>query len=124
MLPRVCVVVTRSFSFLKFYTGNASLSLFLLSILLHIDISSFILLPPLLLLLLTGPRSNLASPHSLTANLSRIIPLFCRYVLYAGILAIISTSITGGTHWIPQTWGATYDFLLFTRGARLNLIAA
>ncbi|XP_006460726.1 hypothetical protein AGABI2DRAFT_203888 [Agaricus bisporus var. bisporus H97] len=87
--------------------GNASLALFLLSILLHIDLSTFILLPPVLLLLITGPRSHLASPHALAANLLRIIPHFCRYLLYTGILAIVSTSITGGTRWIPQTWGAT-----------------
>lgn len=115
MLPKVRVVVTRTISSLNLHTGKASLALFVLSLLLHIDLSTFILLPPLLLLLITGPRSHLASPHPLAANLSRIIPLLCRYLLYTSILAIISTTITGGTQWIPQTWGATYDFPFFAR---------
>ncbi|KAF9452779.1 PIG-U-domain-containing protein [Macrolepiota fuliginosa MF-IS2] len=87
--------------------GRASPSLFLLSILLHVDLSTILLLLPILLLLITDPHSHLASPHPLTANLRRTIPLFGKYILYTSILAIASTIITGGVQWIPQTWGAT-----------------
>lgn len=89
-------------------TGRASPALFLLSILIHIDLSTIILLLPILLLLITDPHSHLASPRPLTASLRRTIPLLGEYLFYTFVLAITSTIIAGGVQWVPQTWGATY----------------
>jgi len=87
--------------------GRASPSLFLLSFLLHIDLSSFVLLLPISLLLISDPHSRLASPRPLTASFRHALPLFGQFILYTSILSITSTIIVGGTRWVPQTWGAT-----------------
>ncbi|KAJ3553452.1 hypothetical protein NP233_g12640 [Leucocoprinus birnbaumii] len=87
--------------------GQASPSLFFLSVLMHIDLSTLTLLLPILLLLISDPQSHLASPRPLTSNLRRTLPLFGEFVLYTAVLSVASTVIVGGIQWIPQTWGAT-----------------
>jgi phosphatidylinositol glycan class U len=88
--------------------GRASPALFLLSVLLHIDLSTLILLLPILLLLTNDPHSHLASPRALTSNLRSTLPLIGECFFYTVVCSVASTVIAGGTHWIPQTWGATY----------------
>ena len=90
------------------FLGRASLSLFLLSFLLHIDLSNLVLLLSISLLLISDPHSRLASPRPLIANFRHALPLFGEFILYTSILSIASTIIVGGTQWMPQTWGATY----------------
>ncbi|KXN90958.1 hypothetical protein AN958_03025 [Leucoagaricus sp. SymC.cos] len=87
--------------------GQQSPALFLLSFLLHMDLSTLVLLLPILLLLISDPHSHLASPRPLTANLRRTLPLLGEYLLYTTVLSVASTIIVGGVQWIPQTWGAT-----------------
>lgn len=89
------------------FLGQASPSLFLLSFLLHIDLSNLVLLLPISLLLISDPHSHLASPRPLTASFRHALPLFGEFILYTSILSIASTIIVGGTQWISQTWGAT-----------------
>lgn len=109
MLPKVSTIISLIPEIrADFFIGNASPALFLLSILLHIDLSTFILLLPIILILITNPHSHLASPHQLTANLRCVVPLFGEYLSYTCILALASTIIAGGVQWVPQTWGATY----------------
>ncbi|KAF7298859.1 hypothetical protein MIND_00833700 [Mycena indigotica] len=88
--------------------GNASLALVSAAILLHLSLPSILLSAPLILLLSSsnGPLSQLASPRAFTPNDKKWIALLGEYVAYAVFLSVISTLVSGGLSWIPQTWGA------------------
>ncbi|PPQ87478.1 hypothetical protein CVT25_008214 [Psilocybe cyanescens] len=87
--------------------GKASASLFLLSSVIHLSLSSAIMLLPILLLLITDPHSHIASPKPLSTPLKKAIPLFGEFVAYMVALTLTSTLVAGSWSWIPQTWGAT-----------------
>ncbi|KAG5653519.1 hypothetical protein H0H81_012593 [Sphagnurus paluster] len=90
--------------------GRASASLVSLALLVHLSLSSILVLVPLLLVLLLDPASRLASPKPLTSynvEFRRLIPLLGEFIIDLSILTIASTFITGGWVWIPQTWGAS-----------------
>ncbi|KAF8070785.1 GPI transamidase subunit PIG-U [Lyophyllum atratum] len=90
--------------------GRASASLLSLACLVHLSVSSILILTPLLLLLLIGPVSNLASPKALRtfgANFRLLVPYLGEFVLYFSVFTLASTVVSGGWAWIPQTWGAS-----------------
>ncbi|KIM45341.1 hypothetical protein M413DRAFT_17367 [Hebeloma cylindrosporum] len=87
--------------------GRASASLLALSLLLHLSLSSIVMLLPILLLLINDPHSHLASPKPMANSLRKMVPLFGEFTVYTGILTILSTIVAGSWAWIPQTWGAT-----------------
>ncbi|KAF9564754.1 PIG-U-domain-containing protein [Agrocybe pediades] len=86
---------------------KASAALFTLSFLLHLSLSSIVMLLPILLLLINDPHSHLASPQPMTKPLRKLWPLFGEFSMYTVVLALISTLVAGSLAWIPQTWGAT-----------------
>lgn len=89
-------------------TEKASKSLFTLSFLLHLSLSSIVILPPILLLLVTDPHSHLVSPKPTSAKLRNLVPPLGEFAVYTVLLTLISTLVAGSWSWIPQTWGATY----------------
>jgi len=89
-------------------TEKVSKSLFALSFLLHLSLSSIVMLPPVLLLLITNPHSHLASPKPTSANFRNLVSPLGEFILYTVLLTLVSTLVAGSWSWIPQTWGATY----------------
>ncbi|PPQ95314.1 hypothetical protein CVT26_008159 [Gymnopilus dilepis] len=87
--------------------GKTSATLFALSFLVHLSLSTTILLPPILLLLATDSFSHLASPQPTSVKIRRLLEFFGESLLYFGVLTLVSALVAGGWEWIPQTWGAT-----------------
>ncbi|KAK7048524.1 phosphatidylinositol glycan anchor biosynthesis class U protein [Favolaschia claudopus] len=87
--------------------GNASPSLLAAALLLHLSLSSVVLLAPLILLLASSPVSQLASPRAFAKNGKNVAPLVAEFAAYAAILSLASTLVSGGWAWVPQTWGAS-----------------
>ncbi|KAG5342583.1 hypothetical protein C0989_012086 [Termitomyces sp. Mn162] len=90
--------------------GRASATLLSLAFLVHLSLSSILILTPLLLLLLLDPVSRLASPKSLFSlgvDFRRLIPFLGEFVIYLGTFTLLSTFTSGGWSWITQTWGAS-----------------
>ncbi|KAF7365048.1 Phosphatidylinositol glycan anchor biosynthesis class U protein [Mycena venus] len=94
-------------SFMFAAQGSASPSLLAAALLLHLSLSSILLLAPLVLLLASSPVSQLASPRSFSGNSQKIKPLLAEFLAYTAILTVASTLVSGGWAWVPQTWGAS-----------------
>jgi len=86
--------------------GSTSPSLLAAALLLHLSLSSILLLAPLILLLASSPVSQLASPRAFSGNGKKMIPLLAEFLAYAVVLTLASTLVSGGWAWVPQTWGA------------------
>ncbi|KAF9527285.1 GPI transamidase subunit PIG-U [Crepidotus variabilis] len=84
-----------------------SQTVFTLSVLVQLSLTSIIMVLPAMLLLITDPHSHLASPQPIQTSLRKLWPLFGEFSLYTIVLILISTVIAGSWTWIPQTWGAT-----------------
>jgi len=87
--------------------GSTSPSLLAAALLLHLSLSSILLLAPLILLLASSPVSQLASPRAFSGNGKKIIPLLAEFLAYTVVLTLASTLVSGGWAWVPQTWGAS-----------------
>ncbi|KZP34406.1 PIG-U-domain-containing protein [Athelia psychrophila] len=85
--------------------GQSSASLLALAFLVHLSLSSVLIIIPLLLLIIGEPISRLASPAPISSNLRKTLPLFLEFTTYFGVLTLASTLVSGGWAWIPQTWG-------------------
>ena len=97
-----------TYAFWSIASGNISAALLAFAFLIHLSLSSIVILAPLLLLLITNPLSHLASPRPISASLWKTIPLLGEITAYTLILSLASTLVAGSWAWIPQTWGATY----------------
>ncbi|KAL0956835.1 hypothetical protein HGRIS_002947 [Hohenbuehelia grisea] len=86
-----------------------SQALLVLSFLTQLSLSSILLLPPLLLLLITDHLSHLASPKSFNGSLKRTLPLLGEFSLYFVSLTFASTVSAGSWKWMLQTWGASLN---------------
>ncbi|GLB37782.1 putative cell division cycle protein 91 [Lyophyllum shimeji] len=89
--------------------GRVSASLLSLAFLVHLSLSSILILTPLLLLLLIDPVSRLASPKSLRTlgvDFRLLLPNLGVFLLCFCTFAVAATLVSGGWAWIPQTWGA------------------
>ncbi|KAK7040095.1 hypothetical protein VNI00_009900 [Paramarasmius palmivorus] len=86
---------------------QASRALFGMAFLLHISLSSLLLLAPVILLLLSDPNSHLASPRAFSGDIKKLPLLLVEFFAYFGTLTGVACAITGGLTWIPQTWGAS-----------------
>ncbi|KAJ8696015.1 hypothetical protein PTI98_005916 [Pleurotus ostreatus] len=86
--------------------GNASASLLLLALLVHMSPSSILILAPVILLLLSDPLSHLASPKPFPTRLNRAIPLLFTFIIYMGVLAVASCIAAGNLLWISRSWGS------------------
>lgn len=94
------------------FTGRVSASLLLLAILTHFSLTSILYVLPILLLLISSPLSNLASPRHFHLNTretaKQIFPLASEYFAYLVTLAVASTVLSGGKWgWVGKTWGAS-----------------
>ncbi|KAF9016368.1 PIG-U-domain-containing protein, partial [Hymenopellis radicata] len=87
--------------------GTASASLLALAFLLHLSLSSVILIVPITLLLLTDPTSRLTTPKPFAGSWRKAPVLLLELMMYFGILTLASTIVCDGLSWVPQTWGAT-----------------
>ncbi|KAJ7486042.1 GPI transamidase subunit PIG-U [Mycena galericulata] len=87
--------------------GQASPSLLAAAVLLQLSLSSILLLAPLILLVISSPVSQLASPRSFSSNGKKILPLLAEFLAYTAVLTLASTLVSGGWAWVPQTWGAS-----------------
>ncbi|KAI0000470.1 GPI transamidase subunit PIG-U [Russula vinacea] len=90
--------------------GQSSLSLLTLAILAHLSLPAILLLPPILLLLLSDPRSHLASPRSFPfqQKLRKCNLLFLEFGFFFVVLVFASVLVTGGWGWVRNTWGAGF----------------
>ncbi|KAF7314486.1 hypothetical protein MKEN_00921600 [Mycena kentingensis (nom. inval.)] len=86
--------------------GAVSPALLAAAILLQLSLSSILLVAPLVLLLASSPVSQLASPRAFARNGKKVGLLVAEYTAYASVLALASSLVSGGSAWIPQTWGA------------------
>ncbi len=100
-------IVPQTVTHVFLYTDKSSQSVFTLALLVHLSLSSIVMLLPILLLLITNPQSRLASPRAIEADPWKLLPPIGEFSLYFIILSLISTLIAGNWAWIPQTWGAT-----------------
>ncbi|KAJ3542830.1 hypothetical protein NMY22_g3365 [Coprinellus aureogranulatus] len=87
---------------------RAAPSLLSLAFLAHLSPNSVLLLPPLVMLLITGPHSHLASPQKISVNKQKALCLVAEFLLYAGVLTAASTLVAGNWNWISQTWGTWF----------------
>ncbi|KAJ7245033.1 GPI transamidase subunit PIG-U [Mycena haematopus] len=87
--------------------GRVSPSLLAAALLLQLSLSSILLLAPLILLLASSPVSQLASPRPFSGNGKKITPLVTEFLVYTVVLTLVSTLVSGGWAWVPQTWGAS-----------------
>jgi len=86
-------------------TGQPSAALLCLAFLVQFSLSSILLLPPLIMLILDTPFSQLASPKAHRFNRKQAVLLTAEFLGYFASLVLTSTVISGGTAWIGQTWG-------------------
>ncbi|ESK93854.1 cell division cycle protein 91 [Moniliophthora roreri MCA 2997] len=90
---------------------KTSQALLTMSFLIHVTLSSVLLVAPVFLLLLSaGPHSHLASPRAFTflGEMKKRLPLLLgEFLLYFGALTGVACVVAGGTTWVPQTWGAS-----------------
>lgn len=92
--------------------GRTSVCVLLLSVLTHLSLSSIVYVLPTLLLLMSSPVSNLASPRSFAFDLRAltkpVLASVAEYLSYTAVLAGASTLVCGGSlSWIETTWGAS-----------------
>lgn len=87
--------------------GKASAAIFCLALLLQMSLSSLLLMAPTLLLLLTSPTSQLASPRPFQSEIRKLVPLVAELAAYTASLTLTSAVVAGGCTWMPQTWGVS-----------------
>ncbi|TDL26016.1 cell division cycle protein 91 [Rickenella mellea] len=87
--------------------GSSSQALLCLAILTHLSLPSALLAAPIVMLLISGPESYLASPKAFTGDARKATRLCAEYLVYALSLTMISTVISDGWTWVPKTWGAS-----------------
>ncbi|KAG1841695.1 GPI transamidase subunit PIG-U-domain-containing protein [Suillus subalutaceus] len=88
--------------------GKVSSALLAIAFAVHLTPSSILLLLPILMVLLSSPVSNLASPRPFHGSLKRIPFLFGEFTLYWLVLVGAACIITGGNwNWVRASWGAS-----------------
>jgi len=82
-----------------------ALALLMLAFATHLSLTPSLLVLPLSLVLLKGPEPSLHAPDQNTKWISAL-PLFAEFLCYTGVLASVSSIVTGGLAWVTPTWGA------------------
>ena len=91
--------------------GKASMALLALAFSTHISISTFLLVPPVLMLLVTSPVSQLASPHEFRGDFRTGFKYAVQFATYWLILFGAALLMTGGQWgWVRESWGARFVF--------------
>ncbi|KDQ10047.1 hypothetical protein BOTBODRAFT_116364 [Botryobasidium botryosum FD-172 SS1] len=88
--------------------GKSSPALFTLAFLTHSSLTSVLLVPPVIMLLLSGPTSSLAAPRPAVISIKKALYLASEYFVYVALLAGISTFVAGSWGWVEKTWGAIF----------------
>ncbi|PBK95535.1 PIG-U-domain-containing protein [Armillaria gallica] len=86
---------------------RTSASLLALAFLVQLSLSSVLLILPIILLLMTKPASQLASPRPFSGKWTQSLGLVVELIVYSIVLTLASTLVSGGFLWISQTWGAS-----------------
>ncbi|KAI0927260.1 hypothetical protein AcV5_007840 [Taiwanofungus camphoratus] len=86
--------------------GQTSPSLLTLAFLVQTSLPCLLILPPLLLLIVSQPTSQLALPRPFTADLRKTLPFLVEFVVYSLLLSFAATLVCGNWGWIEKSWGA------------------
>ncbi|KAF9227010.1 cell division cycle protein 91 [Gyrodon lividus] len=74
----------------------------------HLSMSTFLLVLPVLMLLVTSPVSQLASPHPFKGSVRTACKFAGEFVVYWLVLfGAASVMAGGGWGWVRETWGAS-----------------
>lgn len=104
--------LSKRYSFTPLHSaGKPSPALLALAFSTHLSISTLLLLLPVLMLLVTSPVSQLASPQEFRGDLrtaSKYAGQFATYWLV--LLGAASVMVGGEWGWVCETWGARFVF--------------
>ena len=84
--------------------GKISPALFCLAALVHVSLSSILLVFPVIMLLLGQPKSCLANPKPISIDFKKGRIISLEFLAYFAALSLTSTLISGGFQWMWQTW--------------------
>jgi len=84
--------------------GKTSPALFCLAALVHVSLSSILLVFPVMMLLLGRPKSSLANPMPISINFGKGRITSLEFLAHFVALSLTSTLISGGFQWMWQTW--------------------
>ncbi|KAH0828167.1 GPI transamidase subunit PIG-U [Lanmaoa asiatica] len=91
--------------------GKPSAALLALAFSTHLSISTFLLLLPVLMLLVTSPVAQLASPQEFTGDLRTAHKYAGQFAIYWLVLFGAASVMVGGDWgWVRETWGARFVF--------------
>lgn len=97
------------YAHLTTFSGHASPALLALAILTHLSLPAVLLTVPVIMLLLWGPESSLASPKIFSCDFRKATRLAGEYTLYLILLTLISTLVSDGWGWTLKTWGTGFE---------------
>jgi len=84
--------------------GKTSPALFCLAALVHVSLSSILLVLPVIMLLLGQPKSGLADPKQVPFDFRKGRFIGLEFLAHFVALSAISTLVSGGFQWAWQTW--------------------
>ncbi|KAL4073710.1 GPI transamidase subunit PIG-U [Scleroderma yunnanense] len=88
--------------------GKRSPALLALALSAHLSLSTILLLVPALMLLITSPRSQLASPHPFVGNYQLAFKYTSEFLAYWLILVGAASVMAGEMwDWMRESWGAS-----------------
>ena len=89
---------------ITYWLGKISPALFCLAALVHVSLSSVLLVLPVIMLLLGRPKSGLADPKPISIDSKKWRIIGFEFLAHFALLSLTSTLISGGLQWIWQTW--------------------
>lgn len=92
--------------------GMTSPALFSLAALVHVSLSSVLLVFPVILLLLGKPKSALVNPTSIPVDFRKGRAIGLEFLAHFFVLTLTSILVSGGFQWMWQTWFVEWDFCL------------
>lgn len=84
--------------------GKTSPALFCLAALVHVSLSSVLLVLPVIILILGQPKSGLADPKPISINFKKGRAIGLEFFGHFSVLTLTSTLVSGGFQWMRQTW--------------------
>lgn len=90
--------------------GKTSPALFCLAALVHVSLSSILLVLPVTMLLLGQPRSGLANPKQISIDFRKGRLIGLEFLAHFVMLSVTSTLVSGGFQWMWQTWFVEWVF--------------
>ena len=98
--------------------GKTSPALFCLAALVHVSLSSVLLVLPVIMLLLGQPRSGLANPKPISVDFKRGRIISLEFLVHFATLSLTSSLVSGGFQWMWKTWFVEYVFVILLSIAR------